>query len=440
MIAERMTSFLTQLSFPLELLAAAVVFALPLKRRRRFWLRVLGGGFLLLADAAGYFLGWWLFGQGTALEIAAQLGEDVRLVAVLWCGVQFGCTIAVLFLCAEISLREAAYCAACAYMMEHMAYCLRILLEATVTGEGTRTGTVMHLACHVLVYLAVYLLFTRQMVQDGHYVTTAVSSLVVTVVTLTVVLGMSVLASCYGFEVIHAVYALFCCVFMLYGQVRQQRQIHLQSELDTQQQLWLHHKAQYELSRETIDIINQKCHDLKHQVAALKRIPDGERRHQVIDSLQESVMIYDALMDTGNEILDTVLTEKSLLCQRKGIALSCIADGALLADMDAVDLYTLFGNALDNAIEANEQLPPEGRYIDLQVRERAGLIFIVAANPYAGTLELSGGLPESSKEHNGCHGFGLKSIRDIAGKYGGLLTLSGENQRFTLQAVIPVHR
>ena len=60
-------------------------------------------------------------------------------------------------------------------------------------------------------------------------------------------------------------------------------------------------------------------------------------------------------MRTGNEILDTILTEKSLICENSGIHINCVADGSLLAFMNPVDLYTLFGNALDNAIEAGEK-------------------------------------------------------------------------------------
>ena len=68
------------------------------------------------------------------------------------------------------------------------------------------------------------------------------------------------------------------------------------------------------------------------------------------------MQIYSAIVRTGNEILDTILTEKSLICENSGIHISCVADGSLLAFMNPVDLYTLFGNALDNAIEAVRKL------------------------------------------------------------------------------------
>lgn len=71
-----------------------------------------------------------------------------------------------------------------------------------------------------------------------------------------------------------------------------------------------------------------------------------------MDEIEKSVSLYDANVKTGNTVLDTILTEKSLLCYKKGIILSCVADGENIAFMEDADVYSLFGNALDNAIEA----------------------------------------------------------------------------------------
>ena len=151
-------------------------------------------------------------------------------------------------------------------------------------------------------------------------------------------------------------------------------------------------------------------------------------------------MIYDSILKTGNEILDTVLTEKSLLCNQNGVKLSCIADGGLLSFMDAVDLYTLFGNALDNAIEAVLPLPEEERMIDLQVRQKAGQILIHITNRFAGSLEVGEDLPKTSKEDTGHHGFGPKSIRAVVEQYGGILNWNATDLLFTLRITIPIHR
>lgn len=426
--------------FPMQLLAAVLVFALPLEKRPHFLQRLVGFAAALLAAISGaeyiVFLLIPAKVSGTFDDMTQQSGFN----ALIWCCVLFILMVLVLWFTHALSVREAVYCASCAYLMEHMAYCVRAILTAAFPGLPLDIGTPLYLLALAAVYLCGYFLFVRRMVRDHHYATTAVDSFGLSLGVLTVVLVMSVAATQFGFEPLHGIYALICGIFVLAGQVRQQKQLWLQQELDIQQQLWLRQKAQYEMSRENIELINRKCHDLKHQVAALKHIHDPTRQNEVIDSLQESVMIYDAMLKTDNEILDTVLTEKTLLCGRHRITLTCMADGQLLSFMDAVDLYTLFGNALDNAIEAALPLPEAERLIDLQVRQKAGLILIQVVNRFAGTMEPGEELPKTSKEDRDWHGFGLKSIRAVAEKYGGLMNLHGEDGVFTLRITIPANR
>jgi sensor histidine kinase regulating citrate/malate metabolism len=124
---------------------------------------------------------------------------------------------------------------------------------------------------------------------------------------------------------------------------------------------------QYRLSKENIAIINQKCHDLKHQIRAVRKVTE-EERDQYLREVEESISIYESIVQTGNEVLDTILTEKSLYCREKGITISCVADGKLLEFINPMDLYSLFGNALDNSIEAVEQFEEEEkRQIDVLI-------------------------------------------------------------------------
>lgn len=422
------------LYFPLEMAAAALVFSWPLKRRNRFRLRLvlslLGCTALMTACEA-------LFYRRSYPDPASVPVVTAGFTA-FWCGVLFFLCVLFVWSTYQVRLREALYCGACAYLMEHLAYCARILCALFLPEGAMEAGTPGYFLVVAGTYAAVYLLFTRRMIQDGTLAATAQESLVLTLITLTVVMGMSIAASAYQFETAHGVYAFFCCTAVLYGQLKQQKQIKSESELALQRQMWSLHKTQYEMSRESIEIINRKCHDLKHQVAALKHIHDPDRREAVIDSLQSAVMIYDAALETGNEILDTALTEKSLICARHEIALSCIADGGQLAFMDPVDLYTLVGNALDNAIEAVLPLSPAQRLIRLRVQEKAGLVFLQIENPYAGALEVRDGLPLTRKEDRQSHGFGLKSIRDVGRKYHGFLNLETEGGLFVLRLSFPL--
>lgn len=422
------------LYFPLEMVSAALVFSWPLKRRGHFWPR-LALAFLgcVAVMTAIQLLFYGLFQPNSASEAHGAAGFTL-----FWCTVLFFLCVVFVWCVYQARFREALYCGACAYLMEHLGYCMRILCALFLPDSAMETGSWGYFLTVAGVYAAVYLLFAKRMIQDGALAATAQESLLLTLATLAVVMGMSIAASAYQFETAHAVYACFCCGAVLFGQLQQQRKVKSQSELALQRQMWSLHKAQYEMSRESIEIINRKCHDLKHQVAALKHIHDPGRREEVIDSLQSAVMIYDAALETGNEILDTVLTEKSLICARHDIALSCIADGKRLAFLDPVDLYTLVGNALDNAIEAVLPLPPAERLIRLRAQEKAGLVFLQIENPYAGALEVRDGLPLTRKEDRQNHGFGLKSIRDVAERYHGFLNLETEGGLFVLRLSFPL--
>ena len=131
-------------------------------------------------------------------------------------------------------------------------------------------------------------------------------------------------------------------------------------------QLWRQDRAQFESVKANMDVINMKCHDLKH---ILDRIEDKLTGEEAA-SLREAIQFYDANIKTGNEVLDVVLCEKAMTCQKSGISFSCMADGEKLDFLTPVQTYTLFGNIIDNAVEAVKPLPLEERVISLSCWDR----------------------------------------------------------------------
>ena len=194
----------------------------------------------------------------------------------------------------------------------------------------------------------------------------------------------------------------------------------------------------YKIRQESVDLINQKYHDLKHQIAVL-RAESGDERNAVLDKMEQEIRAYEAQNDTGNKVLDTVLTGKSLTCRTKNIQLTCVADGAALDFMDVMDVSNLFGNALDNAIESTDKVAdPERRLIHLSVARQKGFAAIRIENCYDGELRFENGLPVTTKQDDGYHGFGVKSIRNTAAKYGGTATITTHDGWFELRVLIPM--
>lgn len=226
---------------------------------------------------------------------------------------------------------------------------------------------------------------------------------------------------------------------ILYAYHVQRGELHMQYELDSIQNVLQNQYAQYRQSRETIELIDQKYHDLKHQIMALRVENDPERRDQWLDEMEADIRTYEAQNKTGNPVLDTVLTSKSLYCQKHGINLTCVADGTVLDFMDVRDLCTIFGNALDNAIECELTIPDrDKRLIHLTVARQKGFALVRLENYCEKHLEFEDGMPVTTKGDRRYHGFGLKSIRYTAGKYNGTVTVNSEENWFELKILIPL--
>lgn len=445
---EKVLSLLSIASLPIELFAAIILYCQPLRHRTRYLLRIAAviAMILLLALISDLSID---LGAQAKQQHWAQAGWELSgfLISLGYSFLSYLLAVAAACLLCVVSPPEAIYCVTCAYLTQHIAYCLNRMLTPGIVEGDLSSYSPLYFLIYGGVYTGAYLLIARHIATDGGYCTGLSLSLRLTASALAVALvlsavGQQLQTQSQPLYIVCLLYGIFCCFFVLWGQLSQQRQLTLQHELDVQQQLWLKHKAQYELSSENVNLINRKCHDLKHQVAALKAISDQTQRDRSIQDLEQSVMIYDSIVETGNQILDTVLTEKSLICEARHITLTCVADGECLSFMDAVDLYTIFGNALDNAIECVSQLDdPDRRAISVTVFSRADLVFLQLENFYDGELRFDGDLPATSKpREKGWHGYGLKSIRYTVEKYGGLMDIQSEDGVFLLRVTIPKYQ
>lgn len=227
-------------------------------------------------------------------------------------------------------------------------------------------------------------------------------------------------------------------VLVLYLQSELFKKSAMRQELEVMNLLWKKEQEQYQLSKENIALINQKCHDLKHQIRAI-RIASKEEVDKYLEEMEDTIRIYEAIVKTGNEVLDTILTEKSLYCKDRGITVSCVADGSQMDFIHTVDLYAILGNALDNAIEAVEKFKhKEKRQIDVMIYRQQSFLVMNIVNPMKDELVFEEELPVSTKGDNCYHGFGLRSMKYLVKKYDGYLTVSKEDGCFSLKILIPI--
>jgi hypothetical protein len=223
-------------------------------------------------------------------------------------------------------------------------------------------------------------------------------------------------------------------VLLLMGNAKEAK---LKGEIDAINQLRHQEAKQYKMSKESIDLINIKCHDLRHQIRNLKnthKTISGDELSQIEDAIR----IYDTRVKTGNDSLDIILQEKSLICQKNMITFDYIIDGGQLSFMKENDTYSLFGNIIDNSIEACMNISDSNkRIIRLKVKNVANGVLAIEENPYNGDFRMENGLPMSTKKDSRFHGFGMKSIQHIVNTYHGTMNISAENHTYRISIFFP---
>ena len=227
----------------------------------------------------------------------------------------------------------------------------------------------------------------------------------------------------------------FSGVLILTVQHEQLRENALHGELAAMDEVLHRQYEQYKRSKEGINLINRRYHELKIQLARIREEQDQTKQNAAIAAMEQNIRQYEAENKTGNPVLDTLLTAKSLYCQQHHITMTCVADGHLLDFLETGEICTIVGTALDNATESVETEPDhEKRLIRVAVYAQNGFVMLRFENYCAQEVELGAdGLPRRNT-HGGSD---LRSVRAAAEKRGGTMTLHWENGWFTLRVLLP---
>ena len=227
---------------------------------------------------------------------------------------------------------------------------------------------------------------------------------------------------------------------MLIAQSEKREELRMRGENQIMNVMLQRQYDQYRLSIDNVELLRREFHDIKHYMLAIREEQNPQKKDQYLSEMENAIAQQESLISTGNRVLDIFLTNKSNYCTQNNITFTCMADGSLISFMHVKDICSLFGNALDNAIECVSQFSdPEKRLITLSLFRRSQFIMIQFENYSEASLELnSGDLPRTTKADSRFHGYGLKSIKAAAEKYGGSMTLQAKDNWFTLQILVPV--
>ncbi len=352
----------------------------------------------------------------------------------------------------DMSYLAAGYCCVRAFVLSEFAASLEWQLYWFCIGRDMSQGNLVEFLFAVTVFAVVFALAfflergdegnrTGEVVQVREFVSAlCIGIIIFTISNLSFVTANTPFSGSVAAEIFSIrTFVDLGGVAVLYAYHMQHRALQTRYELDAIHNVLQTQYAQYKQSRESMELINRKYHDLKHQIAALRAEPDAQRRNAWLDAMEDEIVSYEVQSKTGNSVLDTVLTSKKLYCQKHKIMLTTVVDGGLLDFMDAMDICTIFGNALDNAVEAVLQMPEkEKRLIHLTVTAYRGFVLIRVENYFEGELKFDGGNPVSTKGDDKFHGFGVKSIRYSAQRYGGTVSIETKKNWFELKLLIPL--
>ena len=435
--------FLYKFQFLAELFIAESLFVVHLKRRNKFPLRVI----LSLIVS---------FGLTYAIPIVNYQALYMSFMFLLI----FMFSIAAVFVCFDESFLNTLFCCVAGYAVQHIAFCFyQVFMVATLLdggqsldmyGSGKTTETFVnfisfyvYIIFYGLVYTGTYFLLGRKIKKEQDFYVNNVSLflLSVLIIFLAIYLNSVMVNQCDAKKnqielIVSFVYGILSCSVTLALQFKLKEAKKTEKELEIVEQLWKEDKAHYELAKENIEIINIKCHDLKHQIAAIRN--GGVVDPNALKEVENSVMIYGSIIKTGNDALDVVLTEKSLLCNKNGIVLTYIADGEKIAFMSASNIYSLFGNAIDNAIEYLLKQDIEKRFIRLHIKGVNNLVSIHIENYFDGELKYNKGLPMTTKKDSNFHGYGTLSMKKLVESYDGEMFIKNQDHLFSIDILIPI--
>lgn len=417
--------------FTPELFICAAAFCMKLPHRNKFVLR-------LSITIPAYFALAMLF--SAVLMLNAEDAAVYSVLQIVYYTLLWLTLIAGIFTCFQVDMTGAVITAIGAYAAQHLSYSLYRLFCFMITRSAYGTLIYFEPLFSIPVSAAIWAILLRNSddpqntkMRDRRLLPLAVFTFFscITLNTVTVQFKQEEIFRVLVWGVCRP-YGVLCSIFILmifFGFLREHS---LQHEKDVMEVLLRYEKEQHKIRTESAALIHMKCHDLKHQLRLLRNADDKKAYDELYGEVTAAIDgFYDTSIKTGNDTLDLVLAEQLMRCDKIGINLDCSVDGEGLSFMKSSDISALFGNALDNAVEAVRELPEGRKLISLTVKQSSGTVFVHMEN-CCGEVKFNGGMPVTDKPDKRYHGFGVKSIFHIAGHYGGIAKAYVKDGKFNL--------
>lgn len=417
-----------------ELLLATSVYVFKLRRRNHFWLWLV----LCLSCFIGFAYSW---------SLIPYINSVTSIIfSILFFFIAFFGLIGSLMACFKVNIQAAMFLGTAGYAMQHFTYKLiQIVIGSIEKGipsfVDNNYGIYGIYASFVIISLPIfYNMFGKKIhknetliIEDSKLLIISIILIICTII-LNLIYESFVKVSNLALFIVGCLFDMVCCFLTLFIEFEMLKSKEISEAYIQMKTIWESEKKQLEISKENMDYMKILAHDLKHELNESTLLISKDK----VDELNRRIAAFGNSIKTGNDILDLVIAERTLIVQKENINLSIIADGSVLSNMKQSDCYSLFMNIMDNAIDAVKELPKDQREISLAVRESMGMILIHEVNPFKGTLNFKDGLPQTTKGDSMYHGLGTKSIKGIVDSYSGDCEISiKDNNIYVLNILLP---
>lgn len=346
----------------------------------------------------------------------------------------FALSILLQFAILKASIHRIIFNSVAAYATQSLALNLRSIIVILTGSSGWWSLLIAYLT-DAVVYAICYFVFAKQAQNNELHVNYFYLYVIAFLTVFITNVLFWYLTKAVGTRIEAQLTFCICCVISLMLQYNAFRSGIVNYERTVLERLLYMEQTQHEITQESIEIINLKSHDLKRQIATMKEVFGDKDTAEIFGEAERALEVYDNSITTNNKNLDLIVNTEKMICDKHGIKLEIMADGALLNFMLPADIYSLFGNALRNAIESLQNEEEKYRTITMNIHENCGGNYVVVEikNPCTKELHFQDGRPLTSKEDTRFHGYGIRSMEYIVKKYNGNMVINYQDNVFLVK-------
>lgn len=197
--------------------------------------------------------------------------------------------------------------------------------------------------------------------------------------------------------------------------------------------------AVYKMQTEQYRQSERLRHDMKNHIIALSALARNREWEKIDDYLKnmEDIVLEAGGDTTGNKAVDALLYQKRKRAKEGNIKWECDVQIPKGRGINEFDLCVLFGNILDNALEACERMQSgQCRFINIQAKTIKKCFLIEVKNSMERKEKDTVG--STSKEDSQLHGIGLLNVGDVVNKYNGVMNTEDEKGIFAISVLMPL--